>query len=410
MPYNPRKLARPLRLLGLLAIALSLAGCTHLEEGTPISPSPVGQRPADFGLGPGIRPLSSGPGDKGSPNWSVSGERIAFVVDGYVVEKRINESEARRQTTRDFGAKRVTWTSSGRLAVLAEDSISDPRTASTSSEDPPQSVYSTSPDDSLSVDKLATRVSAMASTTEEDGLLVALREGSSASRLAIVRRNGAVQTYGEVIDGEVTALSVIPNGDRAIATVQKPGPERNFEILSFSFPENRFQTLASLRAGLRVFGTPQWTSNGIYYVAGEKPGARDEVSPDYNLYRLAPGSNRPELAPGVGEDFVASSLKRNPEGDLLAVIGRRNPSSPVNLYVLRPGVGNLLAATTNENMEIKTETEDLAWSGDGSRVAIVARTVLSEPRVYDVPVDALVSDFYNIYEAPIEETTGENSA
>ena len=369
----------------------------------------MGQRPADFGLGPGIRPLSSGPGDKGSPSWSPSGERIAFVVDGYVVEKRTNGPESRRQTTRDFGAEMVTWMSSGeRLAVLAE--YSPPDLESTSSEGPPQSVYSTSPDDSLSVDKLASGVSAMASIADSDDLLVALRAGPSASRLAIVRRNGAVQTYGGVIDGEVTALSVIPSGERAIAAVEKPGPERNFEILSFSFPENRFQTLASLRTGLRVFGAPQWTINGIYYIAGEEPGSNGEASPNYNLYRLAPDSNRPELSPGVGEDFVASSLKRNPEGNLLAVIGRRNPSSPVNLYVLRPNAGDLVAATTNENMEIKTETEDLAWSGDGSRVAIVARTMLSEPRVYNVPADALVSDFYNIYEAPIEETTGEDPA
>ncbi len=395
-----------MKLLGLLAAMLALAGCAHLKEGTPISPSPVGQRPADFGLGPGIRPLSSGPGDKSSPSWSPSGERIAFVVDGYVVEKRTNDSEARRQTTRDFGAKRVTWMSSGRLAMLAEDPPPGPETTPVSGAGPPQSVYSTFPDDSLGVDKLATGVSAMTSTTEGGGLLVALREGTSKSRLATVRWNGAVQTYGDVIDGAVTALSMAPDGDQAIATVQKPGPELNFEILSFSFPENRFQTLTSLRSGLQVFGTPQWTSNGIYYVAGKKPGTKGKVSPDYNLYRLAPGSKRSELAPGVGEDFVASSLKRNPEGDLLAIIGRRNPSSPVNLYVLRPGAGDLVAATTNENMEIRTETEDLAWSDDGSRVAIVARTMLSGPRVYDVPADALVSDFYNIYEVPVEEATG----
>ena len=393
----------------MLATALFLTGCTHLEESTPISPSPAGQRTKDFGLGPGVRPLSSGPGDKGSPSWSPSGDRLAFVIDGYVVEKQTDEREARRQTTRDFGAKRVAWMSSGRLAILAENSPVNPA-PSVPGGAPLRNVYSTALDDSLSVDELATSAFAMAPIPDGEGLLVALRAGSSTSRLASVRRDSPVQTYGPPIEGEVTALSVIPGGERAIAAVRRPGPRGTFEILSFSFSENRFQTLTTLREGLRIFGTPQWTRNGIYYVAGEELEFNGETSPEYNLYRLVPGSPRPELAPGVGEDFVASSLRRNPEGNLLAVIGRRNASSPSNLYVLRPGVGNLVAATTNENMEIKTETEDLAWSDDGRRVAIVARTVLSEPRVYDVPADTLISDFYNIYEVPIEETTGEAPA
>ena len=329
------------------------------------------------------------------------------MVDGYVTEKKTSEPEPRRQTTRDFKAKKVTWMSPDRLAILAEGPTPAPEAAS--GEDPPQGVYSTSPDNSLTVDKLAANASTITPTIKEDGLLIALQEAPSKSRLATARPNGSVQNYGGVIDGRITALSIIPSGEQALVTVQRPGSGQNFELLSFSFAENRFRTRAKLKKGLRIFGTPQWTSNGIYYVAGKKLGSNAEVSSNYNLYRLAPNSDSPELAPDVGEDFVASSLKRNPGGDLLAVVGRRSQSSPVNLYILRPGAGDLVAATKNENMEIKTENEDLAWSGDGSRVAIVARTMLSGPRIYDAPADTLVSDFYNIYEVPIQETTGAHS-
>ncbi len=394
-------------LLILLAATLFLSGCTHLDEETPISPAPVGQRPADFGLGPGVRPLSSGPGDKGSPSWSPSGERIAFVVDGYVVEKQIDAREGRRQTTRDFGAHRVAWMDSEeRLMILAGEAPADLEAASESGSPPLYTAYRTAPDDSLSVDKVVTKVSAGSAIPGGEDLLVAMRAGSS-SQLAIVRGE-EVQPYGGPIEGDVTALSVVPDGSQAILVVRNSGPREIFEVFSYTFSENRLQRLASLRENLEIFGAPQWTTNGIYYVAGKE--AQGNTPATYSLYRLAPGSNRPERAPGTGEDFVASSLRRDPEGERLAVIGRRNPSSPVNLYILRPGVGNLVAVTSNENMEVKTKTEDLAWSDDGERVAIVARTMLSEPRVYDVPASALVSDFYNIYEVPIREVTEEGPA
>lgn len=398
----------PPGLLVLLMAALFLSGCTHLDEETLISPAPVGQRPADFGLGPGIRPLSSGPGDKGSPTWSPSGERVAFVVDGYVVEKQINAREGRRQTTRDLAAKRVVWMGSGeRMMILAKGFSAVSAKPFASDRSLLHTVYRAIPDDSLSVDKVATRVSAVSPIPDSENLLVALRAGSS-SQLAVVRGSEEVQPYGTTVEGDIIAVSVIPDGSQAILAAQKPGPEGSFELLSYTFSENRLQRLASLRDNLEIFGTPQWTTNGIYYVAGEETEGDTPVT--YSLYRLAPGSNQPELAPGTGEDFVASSLRRDPKGERLAVIGRRNPSSPDNLYILRPGVGNLVAMTTNENMEVKTKTEDLAWSNDGERVAIVARTMLSEPRVYDVPASALVSDFYNVYEVPITEIAEEGPA
>ena len=99
----------------------------------------------------------------------------------------------------------------------------------------------------------------------------------------------------------------------------------------------------------------------------------------------------PEPAPGVGEDFVAASIRVSPDGERLAVIGRLNPKSPTNLYVLDPLAENLEAVTTNEDMEIKTGPDDLAWSPGGESVAIVARgTPSTEPEVRAAPAARLL--------------------
>jgi len=104
----------------------------------------------------------------------------------------------------------------------------------------------------------------------------------------------------------------------------------------------------------------------------------------------------------VGEDFVAGGARVSPEGDRLAVVGRLNPKSPLNLYVLNLTTGNLDAVTTNEDMEIKTGPDDLAWSPAGTSVAIVARGDSSgEPEVRAAPADELLDAFYNLYEVPI---------
>jgi WD40 repeat protein len=113
-------------------------------------------------------------------------------------------------------------------------------------------------------------------------------------------------------------------------------------------------------------------------------------------------SGEPEPVPGIGEDFVASSISVSPDGDRLAVIGRLNPNSPINLYVLNLGTEDLKDLTVNEDMDIKTGPDDLAWAPDGKSVAIVARAALTEePRVRAGPADTLVGDFYNLYEVPV---------
>jgi Tol biopolymer transport system component len=109
----------------------------------------------------------------------------------------------------------------------------------------------------------------------------------------------------------------------------------------------------------------------------------------------------------VGKDFVAASIRVSPDGGRLAVIGRLNPQSPINLYVLDLAAEELEALTTNEDMEIKTGQDDLAWSPSGKSVVIVARGALSgEPIVHAAPASTLLEDFYNLYEVPVEDQGG----
>jgi hypothetical protein len=106
---------------------------------------------------------------------------------------------------------------------------------------------------------------------------------------------------------------------------------------------------------------------------------------------------------GIGENFVAASIRASPDGQRLAVVGRRNPGSPTNLYVLDLASDTLEAATANENMEVKTNPLDLTWSPDGRHVILVARGALSGPEVYDAPAQTLSSAFYNLYEVPVTD-------
>jgi hypothetical protein len=143
----------------------------------------------------------------------------------------------------------------------------------------------------------------------------------------------------------------------------------------------------------------------LYFVAGMKntPVDRNGSEPLYEIFRVpAEEGGAPELAPGVGEDFVAASIRVSPDSERLAVIGRLNPQAPTNLYVLDPLAEDLTAVTTNEDMEIKTGPDDLAWSPDGESVVVVARGAPStEPEVHAAPAVRLLEDFYNIYEIPV---------
>ena len=145
-------------------------------------------------------------------------------------------------------------------------------------------------------------------------------------------------------------------------------------------------------------------------MAGKQTTSMDDdgSEPLFELYRVPADGDAPEPAPGVGEDFVASSIRVSPDDDRLAVIGRLNPKSPTNLYVLDPAAKKLEAITANEDMEIKTDPDDLAWSPDGGNVAIIARgTPSTEPEVRTEPADRLLRDFYNLYEIPVSEETAQ---
>jgi WD40 repeat protein len=383
-----------LKRAALLAATVFLAiGCMHADQETSIPPlSAAGER-VDPGLGPEAQPLSSGPGYKGSPSWSPHGGRVAFTVDGYVMDKPVGTGEARRWTTRDFVAEDAEWTSEDSLAILGAVSAGKPS----------NSVYrARSGEESLGVREVAKEVLAMSRGPGGEGLIVAFQIGSGESELALLRDYGAVdRIYTSTVVGRVTGLSLSPDGRSAALAVRTAG--NTFELHTFDLRAGVHRRIAMLDEGLEIFGAPQWTKKGICYVVGkESASVGGGTAPLYDLYSITPGSGGPEPTPGVGEDFVASSIRVSPDGGRLAVIGRLNPNAPVNLYVLDLAAQDLEAVTTNEDMQIKTGPDDLAWSPGGDSVAIVARGALSdEPRVRAAPKRALLEDFYNLYEIPV---------
>ena len=213
--------------------------------------------------------------------------------------------------------------------------------------------------------------------------------------------------YTTPIQGHVTALSPSPDGDQVVLAVRPPGDLETSELRVFDLRKGKGLEITRLHGNQEILGTPQWTEQGIYFVAGKKntPMDADGSEPLYFLYRVPAEGGAPEPAPGVGEDFVAASIRVSPDGEQLAVIGRLNPQAPPNLYVLDLVAKDLKAVTTNEDMEIKTGPDDLAWSPGGRSVAIVARgTPSTEPEVRAEPADRLLRDFYNLYEVPVGGT------
>ena len=393
-------MAKPLLLVALLAAVL-LAGCVHEDEGVPIEPLAPAAGRVDPGLGPGTRALSSGPGYKGSPGWNPDGGRISFTVDGYVVDRPTTSEEPRRRTTRDFVATDAEWTSDDTLMILGA------APTSSSGESPESSLYRANAEgDSLELQRIAKGVLAM--SPGEEGLTLALKRGAHGSSLALARGGGEIYGLyaGSHIEGRVAALSLSPDGDEAIMALRPPGDRGTSELRTFDLRGGTGRGLTRLDGEQEILGTPQWTEQGLYFVAGKPTSSVDAngAEPLYKLFSVPSAGGVPELARGVGEDFVASSIRVSPDGKRLAVIGRLNPKSPPNLYVLDPAAQKLTAVTANEDMEIKTGPDDLAWSPDGKNIAIIARGIPSaEPEIRPDPAGVLLKDFYNLYEIPVSE-------
>ena len=395
------------RYAALLAVFV-LAGCMPADEERSIEPLSAAAGDANPGLGPGTHALSSGPGYKGSPSWSPRGDRIAFTVDGYVVDKPVDAGGLRRWTAGDLVAEDAEWTSGSSLAIFGVASGSAPEVGTNEAS---RSVYRVRfQEGSLEVEEVRSKVLAMSPGPEGDGLIVAVEAEHNESRLALIQDNGVeTRSYNRTIDGRVTGLSLSPDGRRVALAARR---RASSELHVLDLGEGTHRKVTRLHQSLEILGAPQWTTQGICYVAGkEEAFGGGGATPLYDLYPVPLASGEPEPMPGVGEDFVASSIRVSPDGERLAIIGRLNLNSPINLYILDPEAKALKDLTVNEDMDIKTGPDDLAWSPDGESVAIVARGALSdEPSVRAGPADALLEDFYNLYEIPVEEISVEGAA
>ncbi|MDQ3316408.1 MAG: hypothetical protein M3522_03630, partial [Actinomycetota bacterium] len=322
-------------LAGLFA---ATAGCAHDEE-LSIPPLPAAEGRVNPGLGAEARPLSSGPGYKGSPSWAPGGERVAFLMDGYVVDRTVDGEEVTRWTTRDFVAEEAEWTGDEALTVLgATDSGSG-------------DLYRTYGEASLGLEKTASGVLAVSPGPGRRQVLLALKLGRGEGGIALLQGGRVERVYKGIVGGRITGLFPSPDGEKVALAVRPAGGRLANELHVFDLNQGEDHKVSALD-DQGILGAPQWTDDGIYFVAGSD-AAVEGGEPRYDLYRAGPEPGDPEPAPGVGEDFVAGSVRVSPDGGRLAVVGRLNPKSPANLYVLELTTGGFAAVTTNEDMEIK---------------------------------------------------------
>src|SRR5918994_1465368 len=218
----------PAKRFAVLSVAaVFAAGCTHAEEEVSIAPLVPAAGRVDPGLGPGTRALSTGPGYKGSPSWSPGGDRIAFTVDGYVVDRPAH------------------------------------------SEDPSSLYRARAEGDSLELERAEEEVSAI--SPGKGGLILARGRGAFESGLALTRGNGDVRRlYYESIEGGVASLSVSPDGDQAVLSVRPPGDLQTSRLQVFDLRKGRVREITRLEGNREILGTPQWTGRYLYFVAGGK--------------------------------------------------------------------------------------------------------------------------------------------
>ena len=387
----------PLGAALLLCFLLGAASCGFLSTAGPveedaIEPAAPSAAAANLDLGPGVRPLSLGPGDKSSPSINLSGDRVAFVLDHRVVEKSLYAQDLRRRTAKGFSATNADWLPGEYLAVLG--------TSTEAGDEGSGFLLALAPDGPPRAEVLAEGVRAVGARADGGAIVAAVEKDGATSALVRVRAGEeAARSFPLALRGDISGLSLSPDGREAAMAVRiESGDDAGrVEIVTYRFSEGLPRRMALLDEGLEVIGAPQATSRGIYFVAGKKG---DEEA-DYALYAAPDESGEYEPARGVGEDFVPASIAVSPDGAGLAVLGRRSTRSPTDLYVLDLASDALDAVTANENMEFKTKPGDLAWSPDGSQVLVVARGVLPGPKVYGSPAKDLTGAFYNVYGVPV---------
>ncbi|MGI8649653.1 MAG: hypothetical protein ACR2KW_04630 [Rubrobacter sp.] len=399
----------------LLFVVLLGAGCSR-TEGVPLEPLPSGSGGMELRLGPGVRAMSEGPGYKSSPAWSPDGSRLAFVVDGYVVDKPASGSVERRWTPLDFGAQSVAWDSARSLNVsLRPDSNSD--TASSEEGVKTTSLYSIprpsgASADSREISLLAEDVISSEQGSSAAGALIATLSGSE-SVISLVRGGVISNTYPESASGFVTGISASPDRTKAVLSIRtsEAGEGDEYRLTLLDLVDGSYTDFVILQPGRHILGSPQWSSRGIYYLEGEETGdsaSAETTNRTYASQRILlvqNGANGPysRPAPGPGSGFTASGIRLSPDGEELAVIGRLRSDSPTNVYVLNLQSSELRSLTENEDMEIKNGPNDLAWSPDGESLAIVARGISTTGlRVYPAQASALLEAFYNVYRVPVE--------
>src|SRR5919202_841147 len=307
--------------LTLTGLVPSLASCgppsSNVREGDAIPPISAGAS-RDLGLGPGIRPLSFGPGDKDSPRVSPSGESVAFILDNYVAEKPLYAQSLHHSTASELvGAEHAEWLADEGLAILSlQDGAGGQGAGVTPSSD---SLFGTPPDGSSGVRRIADGVTT-AGPSPEGGAIAAIEIPSEStedpvwSRLVLLRSSDEpTMVYLRSIKGTISGLSVSPDGRTVVMAIRRvtDDGEDRYEVQTFRLSDGSASRVTRLPAGMEILGAPQWTQGGILYVAGKvgaQAGGTDRNPALYALYRVPPGSDTPESVPGVGEDFVAATI------------------------------------------------------------------------------------------------------
>ena len=278
-------------------------------------------------FGPEVRPLSFGLGDKSSPRVSPSGDRVAFVLDGYVVEKPLYTQDFRSRTASDFGAEGAEWLIDGSLAILGPKEETEDREAKTAPT--PSTLFAARPDDSSNVSKLIEKIGAVGTVTGSQAFVAAVPTSPTPESPGEPPRSSLELLWGSEepatvyleggIKGYVTGLSVSPDGRQAALGVRRGAAGRRkdrFEIQVYRFSEGPLRHVARVPKGMEVLGAPQWTPRGVYFVASKvndpAKTARGGDPTTYALYRASEGSKVPEPVRSVGEDFVASSISVSP--------------------------------------------------------------------------------------------------